>query len=90
MSVFGTNPVHGLAASGAAHQQAAKDAERKSPAGAGTPRAVTRVDDSVEFEDATKHATSEDGGKRRQQHHDQQQEQQAKNKPGETGLDVQG
>jgi hypothetical protein len=90
MSVFGTNPVHGLAAAGAAHQQAAKDAEQKSPAGRDTPRTVNRLDDSVEFEDATKHATSDDGGKRRRQHHEQQREQQAKKKPGETGLDVQG
>jgi hypothetical protein len=51
---------------------------------------VNRLDDSVEFEDATKHATSDDGGKRRRQHHEQQREQQAKKKPGETGLDVQG
>jgi hypothetical protein len=91
MSVFGTNPVHALAGLGAAQQQAAKDAQKKS----GTPdvpRQVTRVDDSVEFEDAAKHATSEDGGKKRRQQHEQQREKQAQKQAQKDapGLDVQG
>jgi hypothetical protein len=88
MSVFGTNPAQSLAGLGAAAQQAAKDA-KKAQSQPAIPRQVTRLDDSVEFEDATKHATSDDGGKRRRQHHEQQQEQQeARKNP--SGLDVQG
>ena len=92
MSVFGTNPVQSAAALGAAQQQAAKDAQRKSSAGPEIPRQVTRVDDSVEFEDAAKHATSEDGGKKRQQHQEQQREQQQEQQARKDapGLDVQG
>ena len=90
MSVFGTNPVQSIAGLGSAQQQAAKDAQKKSSTTPGAPRQVTRVEDTVEFEDATKHATSEDGGKKRQQQHEQQQEQQAKARNDATGLDVQG
>jgi hypothetical protein len=88
MSVFGTNPAQSLAGLGAAAQQAAKDA-KKSQSQPAIPRQVTRLDDSVEFEDATKHATSDDGGKRRRQHHEQQQDQhEAQNDS--PSLDVQG
>ena len=91
MSVFGTNPVQAQAGLGAAHQAAAKDAIRKDAAKPQTPRQVTRMDDSVEFEDAAKHATSEDGGRRRQRGHDQHREQQEQQKrEAEGGLDIQG
>ena len=91
MSVFGTNPVQAQAGLGAAHQAAAKDASRKDSAKAEVPRQVKRVDDSVEFEDAAKHVTSEDGGRRRQHGHEQHREQQEQQKrEAEGGLDVQG
>lgn len=91
MSVFGTNPTQAQAALGAAHQAAAKEAQRKDAAKPDLPRLVKRLDDSVEFEDAARHATSEDGGRRRQQgqdHHREQQEQLKREAEG--GLDVQG
>lgn len=91
MSVFGTNPTQAQAALGAAHHAAAKDAKSKDSAASAEPRQVKRLDDSVEFEDAAKHATSEDGGRRRQQGHDQHREQQEQQKrEAEGGLDVQG
>jgi hypothetical protein len=91
MSSFGTNPVQGQAGLGAAHHAAAKDAQRKESAKADTPRLVNRMDDSVEFEDAAKHATSEDGGRRRQHGHDQHRDQQEQQRrEAEGGLDVQG
>jgi hypothetical protein len=88
MSVFGTNPAQSLAGLGAAAQQAAKDA-KKTQSQPAVSRQVTRLDDSVEFEDATKHATSDDGGKRRRQQHEQQQEQREDHK-NQGGLDVKG